>query len=464
MTVAALCVWSIYALTNLYNRAAIPEFFAVSFLIVGLSGCLIVALDPKKYARSIYSFCGGSFMALTVMTHPITALYGMIVALFVVIIGVLITPDRKIFLKVVTLNTIGLFIVLSPWLYCNYLFKNSLLVQVTGTIYLENLDSWFSRLMPFPFDYRSILDSKNTSTPYLEAQINISILLLCFVFLYYLLKNRKSMALRKGLIIFAIGSVFGFFATYTLSVLPLSWKFVPSILMSVQFVYRLVTYQSIFLLLLLLSLYLMLGKVSVLPRTIQIVFFVLTATIGGLAILDKIPHVVAIAGQQPNQYSFGRAERKELLKIPPTSYGHLDYATPGTYHPFVQTSGLDLRKTPFPIFENERFGEVGVIKTSDNKPFYLETNVAPFPWNRIFVDGIEQENDKLKVREHDLIVFIPAGNHIVSFEFKPDKKWRVLYIGSNITFLIWVLIGPILYVMWKIRKNGRRTSIHRQLI
>ena len=65
LCLAVMMTWAIYPLTNLYNRSAIPEFFAVVFLTCSLASFLCVILNDGHKPVSRYDIIAtGLFFVL----------------------------------------------------------------------------------------------------------------------------------------------------------------------------------------------------------------------------------------------------------------------------------------------------------------------------------------------------------------------------------------------------------------
>ncbi len=75
-SVATFVTWAIYPMTNLYNRGAIPEFFATGLLVCA-AVIWFFALEAKDKLRRIL-LCNLFVISfvLSAGSHPITALYG----------------------------------------------------------------------------------------------------------------------------------------------------------------------------------------------------------------------------------------------------------------------------------------------------------------------------------------------------------------------------------------------------
>ncbi len=70
---AVAVVWSTYALTDLYNRAAIAEFFATGFLMAAIGFGVAAAAATTGTKGPFYGWMAGVAAALAIGIHPPTA-------------------------------------------------------------------------------------------------------------------------------------------------------------------------------------------------------------------------------------------------------------------------------------------------------------------------------------------------------------------------------------------------------
>lgn len=121
--ISVLITWSIYPLTNLYNRSAITEFVATILAQIALCIFLILIFNSTKVSVLRYCFYLFITISLCIGSHPITAFYFFLFLIFVVIIFL---PFLINFLKVkknIIIILIFIFLIILtflPWLYANY--------------------------------------------------------------------------------------------------------------------------------------------------------------------------------------------------------------------------------------------------------------------------------------------------------------------------------------------------------
>ena len=195
-SIAALIIWSTYSLTNLYARGAHTEFFATGLLTANLyfGFCLFFEKSLPKKKKVAWTFA--LIFTLAAGIHPISALYG---AVFYTITAFflwsyfgsanLLKTFRSLILPV--LMSLA---VLSPWLYAVSKFGHELKVS-KGAVAAstEDYDSPLVRFFPIPIDVR--MQGKTlaeVSTPYMDTQIHLILLIVAIIGTFYFFKNESS--------------------------------------------------------------------------------------------------------------------------------------------------------------------------------------------------------------------------------------------------------------------------------
>ena len=125
-TVATLVSWAIYPLTNLYNRSALTEFIAVTFLNAAVASLFVLVLRSSNGKKSYYDAVAFGFLYVTsALTHPLTALFG---GVFLVLVGLAAWfALRNRWLALVGFFNLAMIaLILSPWCYVVHRFGPSL--------------------------------------------------------------------------------------------------------------------------------------------------------------------------------------------------------------------------------------------------------------------------------------------------------------------------------------------------
>ena len=185
LTLGCLVCWAIYPLTNLYNRSALTEVFATELMVCTLCSALLMIVLPETRSKISYMLLTGFTFALS-SEHPITLFFS-IVFLGPMLLVMAIAWFKYQKQDIVPLTIIAfvlaimIFLVLAPWAYAILLFKNQLGVLNSGGSGVDFIgENLFTHFMLFPFDYRSLLAGLNVSTPYLDSQMNVPLLLFLF--------------------------------------------------------------------------------------------------------------------------------------------------------------------------------------------------------------------------------------------------------------------------------------------
>jgi hypothetical protein len=453
-TLGWLVVWATYLLTNLYNRGALTEFIATSLLTCAL-GLLVIAVRAES-ERDVCRSTSALMFCLTVAagTHPITALLAMP---FFLVVGVEAwcspiaqTAAKWRVFRWIAAWSVPSVAILAAWLYATFTFARYLRIRSvipTVVVFAADLDHWRTRFSLLPFDPRVLpgIPLADVSTPYLDTQINMPLLILCAVMAASAVTADPSWArLRRVLTALALPAVlFGFFTWISLS--AAAYAYLPRASVLIQFAYRAVTYENLSLLLAVFALLVVQGssrpprqRASRLLQVCAVGCLVLAA--GGLAV--KYQHVKAIRTMDGrSEWLVSPAARRSTADLPRQYYGVRDYTTPRLYEP-VDARGGELRTVNFPVGSMESFGEPAPIRLSLQQSEWVGTNVLAFPWNRLTLDG--HTLPPACVRSHGpedlrLAVLVPSGSHVLATQFTPDRWWRVLHPLSVATLFAWAL-------------------------
>lgn len=449
--VAASVVWGIYALTNLYHRGALAEFFGTGCLVAALAWGALAAGDAPGPDRWFHGWLAGLFLLLVAGLHPPTAV---LAALFMVLLAGagLLAAGRS--LRSVTtwgwLRLVGGALVaggvLAPWVYANVKFAGQLAVagEVRDFIYRpENCDTVFGRFAPFPFDGATLVYGPDgTSTAYLEAPVSAVLLGLLLWNLMLLRRARRETASPPGSaaapawFLWAAVGWFVFLAALSLS--PDFARGFRGLAPYVQYAYRLVSHCNAALLVAVWASGTLVARASGYRRYARETNWVVAA---GLAVslfgvglkLQHAEAVVRPAGDRPASAVRRLAEIAHAYDVP----GWLRQLPPGEAAGAVAVV--------FPVGKSgAEFGQPGPLRLSHTLPDWVRTNAVVFPWLELQCDGHAVAAGDLAQADGFLAVRVPAGRHELRVVWRPDPAWQTLqrlswrlFLGVLAVTLIW---------------------------
>lgn len=249
--ITAVMMWSTYAITKMYDDGARGEYFGIQLLYIAI-GCWILALYQNNDRRKAVLW---SFMATDLMflcgTHPITIEIGGSILFVIILLSlprVMRNTDHRFRTAFIGLILIILIVLsVSPWLF---VVRNAGNTRI-GINYLDAVDkrgasNFINRLMPFPFDVESVFRGLDVSSPYLDLQINIPLLIIYMYTIVCVMRNRRITRKNRayaGIIAFLSILMFLFCSSDRLIFIT------KHIFYSIQSVYRLITYVDLFVLL-----------------------------------------------------------------------------------------------------------------------------------------------------------------------------------------------------------------------
>ena len=447
--IAVMMTWAIYPLTNLYNRSALPEFFAVVFLTCSLASFLCVVIHDKAKAPSKYDIIAtGLFFSAAAMTHSLTALFG---GLFLFILGLtaLIFCERARRLWLLTYFSITAFfsgLVLSPWIYLLHQFKDKLLIAKSSFLEIED-PNILSILSPFPFDFRSLQKGvEYVSTPYLDTQVVLPLLILIGAFIYIALRDRSVKfclsACQQALIWACVGMLI---VALTMLVYPAASGWFGGFFKTLQYAYRLTSYVNLSILVVVIILA---GRVSSANVHSQQVINICLAFCIGIslsALILKLVHASAIA--QPATAAdkalwaplpFG--SNRHLNDLPESFYGTTDYSIADGMAKDTVSGVVPVAFRYFHVLDGTRFGHLEDLTVNLTQPTLVITNVQAFPWNQIFINGsLQPWSHTVLVNRQEAVLLLP-GSYLLKTVTHIDGMWQFLNFVSWILLLAWMAL------------------------
>lgn len=474
VTVATL--WATYSVTALFNRGAIPEFFATSFLVIAVSTATL-GFYARGGDRRYFWWMTLVLLVLTLGSHPPTAL---VTALFILALslGVVVSRLRgNPWVNVagrwlLTGGAIAAF-VLAPWIYAAARFSGQLGVASVGSEFLffpDRSDSFWARFAPFPYDGLSIQRGiYDIASPYLEAPINI-VLLAVLVWnlelcrrLYRSRNERFSLGWSAGSplspVIFVALVWFGLLALISISppVASLFRLFAPYI----QYPYRLVSHCNLALLVGVLAS----ASLVVAQRGYRRYRFhtalVLAAClpVAAIGFWIKFQHAAAVGAPtlQP-PYALG-GDRALLVEKGRAELG-VAYHIPGSLPALSEDDAREATRIRLEVAaSSDNFGDLLPATFELNETKWVVTNVVVFPWGELLANGNGLDRRDLARVDNFTALRLPAGKHTLSWNWRPDSIWRWLHRISQAVFGF-MLVATVLWSgarAWRF-VNGERTG------
>jgi len=454
--IAVMMTWAIYPLTNLYNRSDLPEFFAVAFLTCSLASFLCVIINDGDKPASRYDMIAtGLFFVISAMTHALTALFG---GLFLCVLGltalIFCEKKRKLWLLAYSFIT-GLLslLILSPWIYVLARFHDKLPI-VRLITRLDGIDpgftNIFSILSPFPLDFRSIQKGvQGVSTPYLDIQVVLPLMILIAVFIYIRLRDKNirfcSDACQGAITVAAVGMLI---VTLTLSVYPAASVWFGRFFDILQFSYRLSSYINLSILVIVIILAGRMSRANVHSQQVINICLAFCIGISLSALMLKLAHgaVLSTKSTQVDRevwapLPFG--PNRHLIELPGTFVAAPAYTVVDGFAKDTLSGMLPTVSRNFNVFEGDRFGQVGDLTFTLPQPALVFLNVQPFPWNRIVINGALQPQSHIIETggyfAQEAVALIP-GNYTLKVVTQVDGMWKFLNFVSWVLLLGWIAL------------------------
>ena len=327
------------------------------------------------------------------------------------------------------------------------------------SIYTDNIDWSISRFLPFPFDKRSLIHGWQVPglTPWLEAQVNLPLLIL-LVFNLYRIRERI-LRLKVHDKIYLIYPLILFIVTTSMSLSPWIWEFLPTLYKNIQMSYRMVTYQNISLVLGLVSVFSVqknigFKKTNILSKK-YLVIITLCLSIGSVAALEKLMHGMAIMGDIPWKSYDGTwkgNDNKVLLSkpdVPGSNY------VVRSIRESDKEDFIDISFFPDPFKIEDTTNKEVLFETRDS--VWVKTNILAFPWNKISVNSelmSEKDYYRSNSRSHGEIVFpLFPGEYILSYKYVPERFYTILRSISLTVTSIYIMIIALFPIGMFFRKH-----------
>jgi hypothetical protein len=451
LAAASIVSWSVYPLTNLYNRGALAEFFATTFLLCAVAAGGLALVEVRRSRRAGFALLSGVCAAMAIGSHGPTALVGGLLLLIFALAAIPLRLGTKQHggirrLGVMILLAIGVGLAVSPWVYAVASNLGRLAIESPDYKYypyagiwqrFDSIDSWWARLKPLPLvDRWTVEKYPEWLTPHLDAQWNFPLALLAAWNAALVLAGRRDERIYRAVRPLMVWAALACLGLLALSVsAPMQAALPMWVGGIIQFPYRLVSHVNIAAFVLLIAAMAARGP-QLLPGGLELADrAMLTAAllIAACGLIIKLDHAASVM-VTPDMWATQTSESL-LRTLPSTFVGLEDYTVKvENLHPGVaETVANDL-----PVGR----GPEGSALSSDMETPSWEvaaTSIMNFPWNRVVLDGKPIPFEFVEHGTSQQIISVPPGRHTLGFRFEPDEIWVALRWISWITLAAGVI-------------------------
>jgi hypothetical protein len=439
--VSAMVCWAIYPFSNLYG-GSVMEFMAVCYL----SCCVCIFFDFCRDTGSNTPWLAIAEFALFYVlaaSHPITGLFGGLMLAAMAFTAFALSPSRVRIAKSLVAAALLILVMLSPWLYMYAHYGSQLFIgKATASQKLEyhEFDTLVARLSPFAYDAKSIGIGALSETSYADMQLNLALLLAAIAGVLFAGTAKRAPRQELGAkgLIFLGWSVLGW--ALAASINPAVAAFSAALTGRLQFAFRLINFQNLALLLIVLAWCWLYGFRGAPRRGIRYrvwlpSFCSALLAVSAVSMLEKWVHGAAAVEQS----AIGNSP-EQALTLPYTFYWLTDYV--GAV-PDITVSPAPKQTINFKVREGSRFGEVEPADIELTNPKWVVIDTTPLPVNRIYVDGAQVPPGKISRNAAYSAVQMLPGKHHIEYRFLPGVAWNFLRGFTELLF--WGLTLACLY-------------------
>ncbi|CAN5169386.1 hypothetical protein BH10CYA1_BH10CYA1_38750 [soil metagenome] len=448
--IATFVTWAIYPMTNLYNRGAIPEFFATGLLVCSAVIWFFVLEAENRLKRFFLCNLFVILFVISAGSHPITALYGACFMAILVVSTLWISRAKiKDLILPISIPVVLGVCTLLPWVMVTTEFTPQMALAASFKhvgYYYRSLDSLYARLMPFPFEtksYKHKLIDDHAATPHLDTQINVPLLLL---FILCTIAAIKSGAIKDT-------RVWASIAAFGVLVLLMIWSSTTKGTLdrlghnfrTIQFAYRLVTYINFSLLFGIVLFFWKNDRKLAVLKIRRIFSLLLLLSFAGLSI--KLNHAQLAMVPAVNEVARTKSFTTSLLKMPDSFYGSDAYTITNLFPELTPDKVAQMHNCRFEP-SSETFGDVKPVVSPIG---FAQTNVQQFPWNHIF-----QNQSEVVRLEHDhrIAIDMPRSKEL-HYEFVPDSAWDQARNVSLSVFFLWLIGTKLTSIALVIKRKNQ---------
>jgi hypothetical protein len=238
-----------------------------------------------------------------------------------------------------------------------------------------------------------------------------------------------------------------FMIALTVSVCPKVSSWMGGFFNILQYPYRLTTYVNLSIFVILIVLAGRMGPASVRHKQIINVCLAFCIALSFFSLALKLIHASAIEQKSTdvseNSWSplpFGSSKHlNDILERfnEAKEYSIID----GFKKDTLSGSGIvPLAPLNFNVLEGAQFGQVEALTLNLTEPTLMITNIQPFPWNHIAVNGTLVPQDSIFISGGTEAVLLPQGEYRLEFVPQIDGIWKSLNFLSWIVLLGWMVV------------------------
>ena len=428
---------SIYGLTNLYCRNAVPEFYGSIFLSLSL-GLWLLSLTEHNIKKRLFYWSGiGLVLILLLGTHPISVLLGgiLLLAVFLCTVSSLLNGWKWSSLYA---GSAILFLVIGsalPWLYSVLRFKVNI-VDSSRLTYFPGIDELKIRLFPLP---RCTAAFETILTWHLDAQVNISLVAIWVVLLIFIFKNAAVVKKDKLKCIILFGIWIYVLLISTNSKMSSG---LPSIFNIIQFAYRLVTYCDIIALLGISLCFLYIKKYTIKIKFIGIFIwtFVVVAVMGYLLKAVNISEI-------GDQYDY---DSKTYLSLSDAFYNPDDYMDLSEWNYISSEEVKDSVLLSIPVNNEEKFGDTKAVDVTMMSSGWVGVNIYPHAENYLVINEKTLGHNEMYITEDKewSYFWLPTGNYRISYLYIQSSIKQVIDYIAYLSFILLLIIIITLFIFY----------------
>ena len=426
-----------------------------------------MVLQKKEQLATYDPIAVGLFFVVAAATHPLTGLFGgVILAILGAIVLVSCARERRLwFLAFFSITALLSLLALSPWLYMLHQFGNKIPINSPAWkvvsfrsegFFPHSIDNILSRLSLFPLDLRAIQNGvQGVSGPYLDAQITMPLILFLACFIYIGIREkliRRSFNRCEWSMM--VGALLMLLITFTLSICPEISGWFGGFFDILQFPYRLATFVNLSALILLIPIAGRISRVQVNSRQIINICLAVCIAVSFSALILKLIHASVVMSRSTEKKGWVMDKLQDGMLWAPNPGGssrHLN-EMPGTFtaggvyfvedgfSTVVSAGAIPVIRGDFNVLDQDRIGDVEPLVVNLPQLTLVITNVQPFPWNHIFVDGSAQQPSRRLLAAGRQSVLLPPGRHRLDFVASIDGTWKALDVLSWLLLTGWMAL------------------------